>query len=82
MTRENIFKAIEANSGEAIEESSKNGIVAHQVDVEGLIDDILKASNGDIGDVSESLCKHLWVDARNIAVGNGKLCVKCHEIRE
>ena len=53
MKREELFKLIERNSGESIEESSKNGIMAHYVDVDGLIDDIQKALIVDLADVRQ-----------------------------
>jgi len=28
-----------------------------------------------------TLCDHKWVDARNIAVQSGKVCVKCHNLK-
>ena len=55
MTGEEIFKLIERNSGESIEESSKNGIMAHSVDVDCLIDDIQKALNVGLADAMLSL---------------------------
>tara|TARA_R110000796_G_scaffold165565_1_gene282377 strand:+ start:25 stop:273 length:249 start_codon:yes stop_codon:yes gene_type:complete len=39
-----IFKLIEANSVD-IEESSKNGIIAHYVDVDELVDDLFSLYN-------------------------------------
>jgi hypothetical protein len=43
MTRQSILQLIERNSGQTLEESSKNGIMAHSVDVDGFIDDLLEA---------------------------------------
>jgi|TARA_R110000823_G_scaffold228023_1_gene355410 hypothetical protein len=39
-----IFELIERNSVD-IEESSKNGIIAHQVDVDELVDDLFSLHN-------------------------------------
>ena len=47
-----IFKLIEANSVD-IEESSKNGIIAHYVDVDELVDDLF--SLYDVSQQSELL---------------------------
>jgi hypothetical protein len=40
--KKKLFKLIERNSVE-IEESEKNGIIAHHVDVDGLMDDLVKS---------------------------------------
>lgn len=34
-----------------------------------------------IPDVIVPLCDHNWVDARNISVQSGKVCVKCHDVK-
>ena len=34
-----------------------------------------------IHSVVDTLCQHQWVDAKNIAVESGKLCVKCHSVK-
>lgn len=39
MNKTQLFKLIEKNSAK-IEESSKNGIIAHQVEVDDLVDDL------------------------------------------
>ena len=31
--------------------------------------------------VVKSLCDHHWVDAKNIAVKSGQMCVKCHNVK-
>ena len=34
-----------------------------------------------IHSVVKSLCDHHWVDAKNIAVESGQMCVKCHNVK-
>jgi hypothetical protein len=34
-----------------------------------------------ISSVVKSLCEHHWVNAKNIAVKSGQMCVKCHSVK-
>ena len=38
-------------------------------------------NNLPISSVVKSLCKHHWVNAKNIAVKSGQMCVKCHSVK-
>jgi hypothetical protein len=31
--------------------------------------------------VVKSLCEHHWVNAKNIGVKSGQICVKCHSVK-
>jgi hypothetical protein len=78
--REELFKLIERNSVE-IEESEKNGIIAHHVEVDDLIDDLEKlfampavVSNCKLCETS--MCKHrTYKEGKSVCKTNNNNCV-------